>query len=173
MNSLDRRRVPEGASSDPIGRSTPYAVILVVTWLLLGPRLPLANIAGSSVRLEDALLLGLWVFVLSRWKKDYSTLPRRGVTAIVVVALLAAAMGVIAGRVDAGPSVLYSLRTLEYWAVFPAMYFVLRLGTEKHKKYFIGVLRMVTVVQVGVAAAQVFLGLILASQNSPLSVALG
>ncbi|WP_146072306.1 hypothetical protein [Arthrobacter sp. Y81] len=110
------------------------------------------------MRLEDALLLLLWVYVLTRWGKATSGLPRRGVTAIVAVSLLATAFAVIGERVSLGPSILYSLRPLEYWAVFPATYFVLRLGTDKHRTYFVRVLGAVTLIQVGVAAAQAVFG---------------
>jgi hypothetical protein len=146
-------------SKGGMARWVPNTVVLMVTWLLIGPRVPLANVAGSSVRLEDAFIAILWVYVLCRWRSVSEHLPRRRVMAIAAIGVLASLFAVLAGRVSIGPALLYSIRPLEYWVVFPALFFVLENGSEKAGKFFIRVLGLVTVVQVGVAALQALLGL--------------
>jgi len=137
----------------------PYAVTLIATWLLIGPRISLLNVAGSSVRVEDAFLALLWVYVLARWRSILVGLPRRNVTSIAWIGVVASVLAFMTGRVTFGPALLYSIRPLEYWIVFPAMYFVLCQGTQKFNTFFFRILALITLIQVGTAALQTFTGL--------------
>lgn len=136
-----------------------YLVIFAVAWLLIGPRIPLASVAGSSVRLEDLLLLVLWIFVLVKSRAMAGCVPARRVVAIAVVGLFATALAVFAGRVSVGPGLLYSIRPLEYWAVFPALYYVLRTTSDSVRSLLPNVLAWITCLQVAVAALQSMFGI--------------
>lgn len=159
MSRIGRAYLAELDHEKQLGRWVPYAVVLAVTWLLVGPRIPLANVAGSSIRLEDAVFAVLWVFVLGRWRSVTRSMPKRQVFFIVVISLIATGFAVFADRVSVGPALLYSLRPLEYWVVFPALYFVFRSGEAKSRKFFVRSFAIVTLIQVGVAALQALLGI--------------
>lgn len=135
-----------------------YLVLGAVMWLLMGPRLPLVTVAGSSIRVEDLVLILLWIYVLIRWRSLSMLMPKRRIAGIAIVGLSATIFAVVAGRVSFGPAILYSMRPLEYWAVFPAVYFTLRRSTGSALASFQKVLIFVTYVQVGVAALQSLFG---------------
>lgn len=159
---LNRSLADSRLSGEPTPSLPPwvsYGVVIIVAWLVMGPRIPLANVAGSSVRLEDVFLAILWLYVLCQWQSISHHLPRRRVVAIAVIGIVATVLAVIAGRVSVGPALLYSIRPLEYWVVFPATYFVLRSGTSESRTFFVRMLGTVTVVQVCVAALQALFGL--------------
>lgn len=136
-----------------------YLVLAAVIWLLVGPRLSIVAIAGSSVRLEDFILIALWLFVALHWRSIRVTLPPRSVVPITLLSLVALVVNVAAARVDIGPSALYSLRILEYWVVFPALYYVFKSTSLKSLDFFVKMIGLITVIHVSVAAAQSVLGL--------------
>lgn len=136
-----------------------YAVIACVIWLLVGPRLSIVAVAGSSVRLEDFILIALWFYVAVAWRKIKPTIPSRPVLPITALSLLALVVNVAASRVELGPALLYSIRVLEYWAVFPALFFVVKSSRSNTLQVFVRMLGVITVIHVGVAAAQSIFGL--------------
>ncbi len=138
---------------------TSSLVLAGVSWLLVGPRVSLIELAGSSVRLEDFVLVALWVFVAVNWKSIRPILPARRVLPITLVSLFAMLVAVLSHQIDMGPGLLYSLRTLEYWAVFPALLFVLRDSTNRIGIGFTRTLAVITLVHVSISAAQSVFGL--------------
>jgi len=134
-------------------------VLAGVSWLLVGPRISLIELAGSSVRLEDFVLVALWVFVAVNWKSIRPILPTRRVLPITFVSLFATLIAVLSHRIDLGPGLLYSLRTLEYWAVFPALFFALRDSKNRIGTAFTRTLAVITLVHVSVSVAQSVFGI--------------
>jgi hypothetical protein len=152
-------------------RTAPIALLsVVVLWLLIGPRIEIASVGGSSVRFEDFLLLGVGLYVIRNWSLIRAEkLVRRGIGLVVLVSLLAAGIGTLTGRVHLGSSLLYSLRPLEYWVVYPAVAVLLHKAGPKAFTWTVGVLIAVTCLNTFAAGLQFVGGIQLGYSNSSIS----
>lgn len=143
-----------------VGSALAGLVVLIVGWLLAGPRIELVAAFGSSVRLEDCLLGVLLVVVAAHWTRSPALRARRtGVLLLGAAGVLSAAWGTLGGGVSAAPSLLYALRPLEYWVVYPAVLLALERRPRASERRFVRMLAVVTVVQVVAAVLQAALGL--------------
>ncbi len=134
------------------------AVLVAVAWLLVGPRVELIPFAASSIRLEDVIFIALGGFVavcgFRRIKAKVGTAMLGATLAVLASGLLSVVFGVLSGRIELAPGLLYALRPLEYWVVLPAA--LLGLGSEAGRARRVAVmLGVVTVLQTSVGALQV------------------
>lgn len=132
-------------------------ILLLCAWLLAGPRVDLIQLGGSSVRLEDLVFVALALCVVAN--AGPRLLPRthlRWVAFLAAVSALGVVSAVVTGRTEALPSILYALRPLEYWLVFPAVVLATtgRHG-QAHSRLAIRLLAVITFLQVGTASLQV------------------
>ncbi|MCC2033588.1 O-antigen ligase family protein [Microbacterium allomyrinae] len=138
--------------------SIDIAVLLAVAWLLIGPRVELIPFASSSIRLEDVIFVALAIFVaVSGWRRIRDTLGTGMLIAtagVLAVGLISATLGVISGRVEIAPSLLYALRPLEYWIVLPAVLLGLRTVAGRTRRIVL-MLGAVTVLQTSVGMLQI------------------
>lgn len=142
-------------SPGPTSRSGAVAVVVALTWLLVGPRVELVGVGGASLRLEDFVLLFLGIFALKNWKSVREhRLIRPGIGLVLVVALIAVGVATALGAVQPLPSLLYALRPVEYWVVYPALAIVLWRDRSRVVSYVQFCLALVTVLNTGVAALQ-------------------
>jgi hypothetical protein len=116
----------------------------------------LISTAGSSIRIEDFVLGGLCVWYLVVRPAVPLAAPALG---IGVVGVASAVVNWVVGRVEILPALLYGVRTVEYFAVFPLLYLVCTHEDPRWRRQFRYVLVVATCIQVGVAAAQAVLGL--------------
>jgi len=131
-------------------------VALASFWLLAGPRLELITIASSSVRFEDLILVALAVYCIAGWSSGARKRHvKRGALVVALIGLACAVIGFAMGRTDLISGVLYALRPLEYWVVFPALVIALGRDFPAGVAVMIRVLAAVSVVQVGVALLQI------------------
>ncbi len=138
----------------------PVVIALLLAWLLVGPRIPIVHAFGSSVRVEDVLLVATTVFVLVRWSRGGGVSSRvRGIGLVVIVSVLTAGVAVVTHRVGAGPALLYALRGLEYWVIYPALLVASRGQEERTRRLIVRVLAWATMLHVIAAALQVALGM--------------
>lgn len=129
--------------------------LLTTAWLLLGPRVELFGVAQSSVRVEDLLLVLLAIHVASRWRTvRESMMIRPGIALVVLVSLAAALVGTLHGRVDPLPSLLYALRPLEYWVIYPALALTFATDAARATYWLPRLLAFATWVEAGTAALQ-------------------
>lgn len=135
-----------------------FVVISLVAWLLIGPRVPIVLIFGSSVRLEDAVVVLLIPVAVLGWRKS-GTLRRTGIGWVTASAVIAALAGVVMHRVGLAPALLYALRPFEYWIVYPALLTVVGRDPARSHRLLTRLLAVVTVVQAVAALAQVVLGI--------------
>lgn len=134
-----------------------HGATFALAWLLIGPRVTILSLQGSSVRLEDVLLVALLPLAVKglRVGKD---LRRRGIAVVTAVAIVAAVFGTAAGHVRLGPALLYGIRPLEYWIVYPAVLGLLVSEQRLARVQMTKLLAVVTVVQSTTAFLQVALG---------------
>ena len=133
-------------------------VILSLAWLMVGPRITLLELGGSSIRFEDFLLLTIFLYVLvTPWRPAFSF--NRHMAVVVGVAFVAFLVAIDSKRVHPAISFLYTVRPLEYWVVLLAAGAILGAGAELSRRRLVGLLGFVTVAQVLVAASQAVLGL--------------
>ncbi|GAA4740212.1 hypothetical protein GCM10023350_25820 [Nocardioides endophyticus] len=142
---------------DPVSAQTQWISLLSIAWLLLGVRVDLVSLGGSSVRLEDVILAGLAARLLPR-------LPELAKDRVNLLMLLIAAASVMslgfasgAGRVEAPVGLLYALRPLEYWVVYATLVPAkgrLTVSESRLRR----LVYVVVLVQVAAASAQVLGG---------------
>lgn len=136
-----------------------FILLIGLLWLTTGPRVDIVAFAGSSVRVEDALLaLGL-VAVVARWKTVKPLIEgRTGIALVTLVSISAAGVAVVLGTVHLAPAVLYAVRPFEYWAIFPMALALLDNGGRSAETALIRVLALTTVAHTVVATAQFLFG---------------
>lgn len=133
--------------------------LIGLLWLMAGPRVDVVAFAGSSVRIEDALLAAALVVVIARWRVARPLIAGRGGIGVVTwVSLVAAGVGVASGTVRLAPSILYAIRPFEYWAVFPLVLLLLARGGRAAETALLRVLAVATVAHTLVAMAQFLFG---------------
>lgn len=135
---------------DEIRSRTPNATwtVVVLGTLLIAPRVELLAIGSTALRLEDLMLAVLAVQVLG----SRTQLVNGPMLAIVMAGLLSTSVGVLFGRIDALNGVLFALRPLEYWVIFP--WVLHRVQRPRERALTVGILAVATVVQVSIATAQ-------------------
>ena len=138
MTSLSTRSgpleaIPPGPRPRELGSVPHVAVLLAI--LLLSPRLNLVTVGGSTVRVEDLVVVALipacWRGVTAAGQRQPAV--RRLVAVTVAVAawyLASAAIGAMQGRVTPLSAILYSMRSLEYFVAFGAALDLLRRGPQ-------------------------------------------
>jgi hypothetical protein len=137
------------------GRAATPIIIAISVWLLAGPRVELLQVAGSSLRLEDFILVFLWCHVARSWGKIRNhKLLSRGIGAVIAVSLFAGALGASTSRVELLPSLLYALRPLEYWVLYPAIALILFEDQGRARGWIVRALTLITLLQAGTAALQ-------------------
>jgi hypothetical protein len=152
------------SSSASMGAATgqawlPAFVFACLFWLLVGPRIELANVYGSSVRVDDLVLIGGFVVTWFSGATKPAMPLARPLIGVVAAGLVAALIGTAVGTVEIAPALLYALRVGEYFLVYPTLAIALTAGGERCAGQFEKLLMIVTVLQVGVATAQTLLGL--------------
>lgn len=140
-------------------RAGQWLVLSALVWLCVGPRVSIADFAGSSLRVEDLLLAAFAVLAVMRWSTARPDRRLRGIALVTGVSLLAAALGTALGHVHVLAGILYAVRPLEYWVVFPVALWLLRTGGPRARGMLFRVLAIATVVHSTVAAAQYIFGL--------------
>lgn len=130
--------------------AAPVAVILLVN----APRIQLAAIAGSSVRVDDLILLALVPGIVSGWSSIETPVRRTGIGLIVGIGIVSGAIAALSGRVSGVSSVLYSFRPLEYWLVLPAVIIPALGDPARIIMVITRILAFTTVIQVVFAAIQ-------------------
>ena len=138
--------------------SADNAVLVAVAWLLVGPRVELVPFASSSIRLEDVIFVALATFVVvCGWRRVRTTIGGGmliATAAVLVGGVISVLLGVLSGRVELAPSLLYALRPLEYWIVLPAVMLGLRKEEGRTRRVVI-MLGIVTILQSAVGLLQV------------------
>ncbi len=149
--TFDPRRLP--------GRLGTMWTWICLVWLLVGPRIPLLGASNSSIRIEDVLLLSLFVVVVPRWSL-VRALPAYmpGIGIVFWVSMVAVVAAALEGKISFVSGVLYGARPMEYWVIYPALLLAFQASVPSGEKTFVGILRTVTALQVGVAGLQ-YLGL--------------
>lgn len=136
-----------------------FVVLMGVLWLTTGPRVDIVAFAGSSVRVEDALLALALIAVVGRWKTVKPLLEgRTGIALVTTVSIAAAAIATVLGTVHLAPALLYAIRPFEYWAMFPVALVLLENGGRSAETALIRVLALATVAHTVVASAQFLFG---------------
>lgn len=156
--------LPVGPNLDRLPRQTNDTLLLISLALLLaGPRVEIAAVGGSSIRLEDLILAVLLWKVVQRWKdaRDLGY-PASGMRVLVAVSILAVFISVLSGSIMPLSGMLYGLRQLEYWAVFPVVLYVLMTAGREFEQRLWRLLKFITVLQVSTAVLQ-FSGLLTVS----------
>lgn len=134
-------------------------IILGVGWLLAGPRIPLFSIFGSSIRLEDLILASTAITVVRIWSANQGVRARAtGISLIVLVSIASSLINVALGHVEIAPALLYSLRILEYWLIYPTLLALAWRDPAGTVRALTQLLVVVTILQTSAAAAQVILG---------------
>jgi hypothetical protein len=138
--------------------ATPASTALAVSsmgWLLVGPRVELLGVGGASLRLEDFVLLSLGIFALTHWRTIRAhRLIHPGIGFILIVSLICVGVAVSRGSVAVLPAVLYAVRPLEYWVIYPALALVMWRDRDRAVRYVVACLALVTILNTGVAALQ-------------------
>lgn len=144
------RRIPVPVS--PVGTAL---TVFSVGWLLIGPRIELVGVGGASLRVEDFVLLLLGIFALKNWGVIRANrLIRPGIGLVLLTSLVCVGVAVSLGEVEPLPSILYAVRPLEYWVVYPALAVTVWRDRIRAIRYIQVCLALVTVLNAGVAALQ-------------------
>lgn len=136
-----------------------WLVPIALLLLLCAPRVTLLDAAGSSVRLDDLLILLLAVYALFTMR---ALVRSRGqllwwltAAAAATGATLSAVTAASRGDVTLGAALLYALRPFEYWVVFPAMLaWIAMVGRRSSWVVVTNVLALTTWLQLSVAVLQ-------------------
>lgn len=135
------------------------SVLVGLFWLMVGPRVDVFAFAGSSVRVEDALLAMALVAVVARWKLIRPlTDGHTGIAAVTFTSLATAGIAAVLGTVHLAPGILYAIRPFEYWAVFPLVLALLAENGRPGERLLIRLLAGATVLHTLVATAQFLFG---------------
>lgn len=129
-----------------------------VLWLLVGPRVDVASVAGSTVRLEDLVLAVFWLIALSKFRALIRLSLTDGVALVTAAAILSYLINVGIGRIDAGGGLLFAVRFTEYWAVLPAGLIAAASLGAGFTVWAVRLLAAVTVIQTVVAVLQSVVG---------------
>jgi hypothetical protein len=149
-----------GSSGATTGQTwLPAFVFACLFWLLVGPRVQLVEVYGSSVRVDDFVLIGGFVVAWFSGATKPALPLARPLIGVVTAGLVAALIGTAVGTVEPVPALLYALRVGEYFLIYPTVAIALTAGGERCAGQFEKLLVIVTVLQVGVATAQTILGL--------------
>jgi hypothetical protein len=156
---LITRLTPNSSGSEPYhgeDERPGHGLIVCLALLLLSPRVVILPLGGSSLRLEDFLLAGMLVLVIRRWRsiraRGYAS---TGVIYVALVSGISVLLNSAMRSIDPFAGALYGARVLEYWIVFPLVWMALVSYGASFESSLVRLLKAVTIVQVGVAAAQV------------------
>jgi hypothetical protein len=129
--------------------------VFSVGWLLIGPRVELVGVGGASLRVEDFVLLMLGISALRNWGVIRANrLIQPGIGLILLASLVCVGVAVSLGAVNPLPSVLYAVRPLEYWVIYPALAVTVWRDRIRAIRYIQVCLALVTILNAGVAALQ-------------------
>ncbi|OII37980.1 hypothetical protein BIV02_15375 [Curtobacterium sp. MMLR14_014] len=136
-----------------------FIVLAGLLWLTAGPRVDIMEFAGSSVRIEDALLALALVAVVAQWKTVRPLINgRTGIALVTMISIATAGIAAVLGTVHLAPALLYAVRPFEYWAIFPVALALLDTGGRRAETALVRVLALTTIAHSAVATAQFLFG---------------
>lgn len=145
---------PTGADSLPqLSRPEQILIAGAILWLLVGPRIAVPG--GSGVRYEDLTFVLLVVLItLTRARRSLMRRQLVPIGILTAASLVSSVVATLESRVAPTTALLYSLRPLEYWVVFPAVLMLVQPARKRWRTQLRWLLAAVTVLQTGFALAQ-------------------
>lgn len=144
-----------GSQGSTSGRAL-VPVLLACTWLLTGPRVDIASVGGTGVRLEDAIFVALFAYVAQHGLSLVNRTHLRALSWALIASMLSVIAAIAANRVSPLTAILYTLRPYEYWIILPALLCALHSARDavQSEAFIRRTLGFVTLAQTSVAALQ-------------------
>lgn len=133
---------------------------LVVSAILITPRIQLISLAGSFIRLEDLLFVINFLWLIFH-KHKLNLLPRyianllKTIVVMSLVGLISALFAAVSGRNSLLTGILFSLRPLEYATLIPSIFLILNANLKSIDK----LLKILTITTFVSSILQVFFSL--------------